>query len=89
MRQKIFDEIDAERKRQDKKFGEQNHSPLVWMSILTEEVGEVGKAVNDSYIPELKQLCSAELLINGYSKELIQVAAVAVSMIECLERGKW
>jgi NTP pyrophosphatase (non-canonical NTP hydrolase) len=89
MRSKIFEEISAERKRQDDKWGIQDHSPLVWLPILTEEVGEVAKAVIDSYIPEMKLLCSADLRINGYRRELIQVAAVAVSMLECLERGKW
>jgi NTP pyrophosphatase (non-canonical NTP hydrolase) len=89
MRSKIFEEISAERKRQDDKWGIQDHSPLVWVGVITEEVGEVAKAVIDSYIPEMKQICQAELLINGYRRELIQVAAVAVSMIECLERGKW
>jgi hypothetical protein len=27
--------------------------------------------------------------LKDYRAELIQVAAVAVSMIECLDRGKW
>lgn len=54
-----------------------------------EEVGEVAKAINDSYVRELKAMSTSELYINGYKRELIQVAAVAVSMLECMERGKW
>lgn len=108
-RTEILNEIVAERLRQDKKWGEQNH-PIVrlgshptkwkvklyrraadrartfcdfkfancrgdWRAILGEEVAEAlaeGAAGN-------MEKCKAEL---------IQVAAVAVAMIECIERGK-
>lgn len=73
-------EIELERARQDNLWGEQNHSPLVWLSILTEEFGEVGKALNE--------------WINGdpesakrYRNELIQVAAVAAAAVESLDRN--
>lgn len=35
--------IARERDRQDAKWGPQNHSPLEWMAILSEEVGEAAK----------------------------------------------
>ena len=62
-----------ERKRQHKLWGEQNHAPAFWLSILGEEFGEVCKAVyekNDA----------------AYLEELVHVAAVAVQMIECERR---
>lgn len=70
----VLIEFAHERGRQDKKWGEQNHDPLYWLSILIEEVGEVGKA-----------LCENDA--ENYREELIQVGAVACSMIESLDRN--
>lgn len=71
---KIVEDISAEIKRQDDKWGADrlNH-PVVWNNILTEEVGEVSKAVNDS---DFKEEGSPE-----WREELIQVAAVAMQAI--------
>lgn len=69
----IFEDIRRERKRQDGKWGIQNHNIHVWNTILSEETGEVAKAILESNMEE-------------YRKELIQVAAVAVAAIESLER---
>lgn len=75
-----------ERVHQDMKWGEQNHDPFIYLAILMEEVGETsqaalnlkfGKAVNsDRNLEELKL-------------EAVQTAAVALAIVECLERGKW
>jgi NTP pyrophosphatase (non-canonical NTP hydrolase) len=78
----IYDAIKNERIRQDKKWGEQNHSPSEWVSILGEEYGEVCKEVCDNIGKPVRDW-------TNYQKELIQVAAVCVSMIESLNRGKW
>ena len=64
-----------ERVRQDDKWGEQVHGPDKWQTILAEEVGEVAKA-------------SLERKWEEYRKELIQVAAVAIAAIECLDKFK-
>ena len=74
----ILNEIKIERQNQDSKWGEQNHHPFVWLAILGEEIGEVNKAV-------LYQNFDGNTLDN-YREELIQVAAVAVAMVECLDR---
>ena len=42
-RTSILAEIVAERQKQDAKWGEQNHNPIEWSAILTEECGEVAK----------------------------------------------
>jgi NTP pyrophosphatase (non-canonical NTP hydrolase) len=86
----IFKEIEDERIRQNEKFGEQNHDPFKWLCILGEEVGEVSRAVCEAHDWKTKSfpVANAEQLKN-YRAELIQVAAVAVSMIQCLDRGKW
>jgi NTP pyrophosphatase (non-canonical NTP hydrolase) len=82
-RNKLFQEINIERNIQNNKFGEQNHHPMEWLSILGEEVGEVNKAVLETYF-EYK---GSDPLYKEYREELIQVAAVAISMIECFDRN--
>ena len=96
---KILNEIKAERERQNKKWGEQNHKPIEWIAILTEEVGEASKEALDHYfengLEKLKNEGGREIMIDSiqedrlkrYRKEMIQVAAVAVQMIECLDRN--
>ena len=47
----VIQDIISERRRQDAKWGAQNHSDFVWLAILSEEVGEAAQAilkVNDS-----------------------------------------
>lgn len=93
----IFEEIKAERKWQDEKFGEQNYSMntrffdcgfcktkekfykeinkkedfrFSWITVLLEEVYEAFSVKK----PEKQR------------EEMIQVAAVAVAIIECLDR---
>jgi NTP pyrophosphatase (non-canonical NTP hydrolase) len=64
-----------ERARQDRKWGEQNHRDLRWLPILTEESGEVSKAINEEKPDQVE-------------KELVQVAAVAIAWLECIERNR-
>lgn len=77
----VVREVVAERVRQDSKWGEQNHNPAEWLAVLTEEVGEVAQEV-------LRARFGGRGLL-AYRKELVQVAAVAVAMIECLDRDTW
>jgi len=70
-------EIARERRRQVKKWGKQNHNPFVWMVILGEEVGEADKATIDG------------MTLHDLTKELVQVAAVAISAILALRRNQW
>lgn len=79
----IIEEVLAERRRQDEKWGEQNHQPVEWLMILAEEVGEANKAALEMYFDHYYDA------YRGYREELIQVAAVAIQMIESLDRGKW
>ena len=78
----IFQEIIRERERQDNKWGEQNHNPFAWLVILGEEYGEACKAAFEAPFD------GSEITLDysNYRKELIEVAAVAVAAIECLER---
>lgn len=65
-----------ERDRQDAKWGVQDHRPQAWIPILLEEVGEVARALNEGDLA-------------NYEEECIQVAAVAMAMVECLRRADW
>ncbi len=84
MRENIFKEISEERERQDLKFGPQNHRPAEWCMILGEEVGEVQKAALESYF----RYEGKNNDYSDYRKELIQVAAVAIAMIESYDRNR-
>lgn len=68
-------DVVAERARQDAKWVDQSHHrDTTWLTILTEEVGEVAKAI--------LQCSSYEELY----RELVQVAAVAVAWMEAMRR---
>ena len=96
----IYQQIESERIRQNEKWGEQNHKPIEWIGILTEEVGEVAKEAADYHFKnpylngqgELQDVLEDDVVqtirLKDYRKELIQVAAVAVQMIECLDRNE-
>lgn len=79
----VLTEVELERARQDQMWGEQNHSPLVWLPILLEEVGEVAEALNEWTHGTLSQKREA---VKQYRTELIEVAAVAVAAVESLDR---
>lgn len=68
----FFTEVLEERKRQDIKWGEQNHTDLEWLAIVLEEVGECAKAILEK---------------SNLREELVQVVAVIVAWDECRERN--
>lgn len=76
----VLHEVQAERTMQDMKWGDQNHSQMVWLGILAEEFGEAAKEVNEFHFG--REQNPAKL-----RQELIQTAAVAVAMIESLDRN--
>lgn len=82
-RLQIFELIAEERNRQDKKFGVQNHHPFAWLAILGEEVGEVNKAALETEF----NYDGCDRDFTNYKTELVQVAAVALAMIENMERN--
>lgn len=76
---KALEDVQAERARQQEKWGVQNHNVALWMLILSEEFGEAAKEANEVYF---RGKDPAE-----YRAELVQTAAVAVAAIESLDRG--
>lgn len=79
--EKITKEALQECQRQLDKWGVQDHHPVIWNSILMEEVGEVSKEVNEftfsGKIDDLKKM----------REELIQVIAVGISFVDSLDRN--
>lgn len=76
-----LEDVLEERSRQDEKWGEQNHDPFTYITILAEEFGELAK-------------CALHVKYGGNEaaglrEEAVQVAAVALAIVECIDRGKW
>lgn len=69
----------AERTRQDAKWGQQDHDPITWSAILTEECGELAEAA-------LHHRFGGPAAA-GLRTEAVQVAAVALQIVECLDRN--
>lgn len=80
----IYKEIAAERKKQDEKWGQQDHHPFMWLAILGEEVGEANKAALETHFAGYDTKGD----YSEYREELIQIAAVAVAMVECHDRNR-
>jgi hypothetical protein len=72
----------AEREAQTARWGVQRHSWPEWLTILTEEVGEAATAANHAY---WTPGCEGEDRLTPLRVELVQVAAVAVAIIEHIE----
>lgn len=80
----VVQEVMLERYKQHEKWGPQNHSPAEWLMILGEEVGEANKAALETHF----SYKGATRNFAEYRKELVQVAAVAIAMIESLDRNE-
>lgn len=78
---KSLQDILAERARQDDKWGEQNHDPFAYITILVEEIGELAQAALHTRF--------GGHAAEGLRTEAIHTAAVALAIVECLDRGKW
>lgn len=84
---KVLEEVLEERHRQDQKWGEQNHDPETWLAILGEESGELATAILKNKFDGHTQFDQGDTReMNDPRKEAIQVAAVAVAMVESLDR---
>ncbi len=82
----VLAQVAEERESQDAKWGQQDHDPFGWIAILGEEYGEVCKDALGLYFGKQTGL-NKERQIRNYRAELRQEAAVAVSMVECLDRN--
>jgi NTP pyrophosphatase (non-canonical NTP hydrolase) len=70
-------------KRQIERWGEQNHDPFTYLTILTEEVGEYSEAILHT------RFGGSRGGLEKMRKEAVQITAVGLSIIRCLDRGHW
>jgi hypothetical protein len=84
-----------ERLRQDAKWGEQNHDPITWLAILGEEVGEASQnALTARFHQHSPPGCGSaaefrEDQLRCFRTEMVQVASVALAIVECMDRDQW
>jgi len=79
--------IEKERRAQMRKFGVQLHPKETWLTILTEEVGEVAKEMCNLQFPRFSKKHPDEARVD-LKNELIQVIAVGISWLEQLQHVK-
>lgn len=61
------DLISVERDYQLKQWGDQKHSDEKWLAILTEEVGEVAKAIlEEDDVELLKEMCQVGAVLESW-----------------------
>jgi NTP pyrophosphatase (non-canonical NTP hydrolase) len=76
----VYSDVVRERGKQRDKWGKQDRTPLEWVVILSEEVGEVAQEA-------LRNHFGAKPL-KDYRAELVQVAAVAFAALDNLDKGE-
>ena len=107
--QNIFDEITAERQKQETKWGRQDH-PILDPDLIGRspdrmceeyEIPTEGRAKQQTdvmalrgtqtymhiLVEEVSEAASCDSNVEALRKELIQIASVAVAMIESLDRN--
>lgn len=85
---KVFHhEIQPEITRSLEKWGVQNLDPFKYSAILTEECGEVARAIIDGYNWDKKEWGVKDF--THLREELVQVATVAIMFIQCIDRDEW
>lgn len=73
----LLKDVLNELNRQDELFGcQDNVHPFEWMSILSEEVGELAEAINETFSEHIRHIERGGL--HNIRNEAIQVAAVAI-----------
>jgi NTP pyrophosphatase (non-canonical NTP hydrolase) len=89
-RDRVLGEVSRERTRQNEKFGADSlhtvRDPLRGLAVLGEEFGEVAHEVVEWSVFRQNPVRSVQYL-NNARRELVQVAAVAVAMIQALDDG--
>lgn len=90
----VLEEVSDERVAQDQKWGEQNHPNGTCASLYTgmadswKKMWDKGNYTWNTILSEEFFESQAEEGDEALRKELIQVAAVAVAWIECIDRRK-
>lgn len=75
IQKRVIDKVVKERDNQDERWGVRDQHPSIWLTILTEELGEVANEICEAAF-------NNEDLSDNYEKELVQVIAVAMAALE-------
>lgn len=78
-------DVAGERIRQHEKWGVQRHDFPVWLTVLMEEVGELAQATLLMRGVDEKYAYARREKLREMRDEAVQVAAVAVAMIEHID----
>lgn len=70
------------------KYGTCNHSPIIWASILAQEVGEVNKEAMTLECNEKYYQLPEDEILDRYESELLQVGATVLNALESLYRNE-
>jgi hypothetical protein len=85
--ERVFNDLQNERRRQEIKWGEQNHDNYKWLAIIQEEVGETAEqALEEDFARQAGDHRIANQHQMNMRKELIEVAASALAAVECIDR---
>jgi len=85
----LINDLNDELIFQHKKWGIQDHENFKWLAIVTEELGEAAQEILEIDFllrKDIINIKSVEHRRELLRAELIQVAASAISFIECLDR---
>lgn len=74
--------IREERRRQDEKWGQQDHTDLGWLAILMEEVGEAAEAICHKDVDPVTEPDPMSDPEGALEREVVQCAAVCVAWLE-------
>ena len=85
--QNLFEDITDEMERQDKKWGKQEHQMSIWMTILTEEHGEIAKAICDLYNSPNRE--EKKKHFQQVKLELVQTIAVGMQWLNYLKENEY
>ena len=72
----LHPDVAEDRRFQDQVWGQQEHDDALWLAILTEEVGEAAEGV-------LHGIFGVSAITRP---EVVQIAAVALAWLECIDR---
>lgn len=76
--------VREERSRQHVKWGTQRHDFPVWLTVLSEEVGELSREILVLRELDPDAHYARRMYLQNARKEAVQVAAVAIALIEHL-----
>jgi hypothetical protein len=84
VRNRAIELVNRERERQIELHGDNNlnNNELMWLTILTQEVGEVANSIKDIIWKGSREALGKDKP-SPYLEECVHVCAVALAMIEC------